>query len=154
MMTTVFTINIKKLNQKQVLFLIKEIKFSNKSIKELAHEYNISLSTLYNIKNRSERYLEGKSRRKYTGIDYSNKLFICDLISGFVNSWRKPYTLSDLSRFINHNSDADLPYHKIREVVKSRFNMTYKESNRGPSVMQILQPSQQDVYFLLNLLIL
>ena len=113
----------------QVLFLIKEIKFSRKSTKEPAQEYNISLSALYNIKNRSEHSLEGKSRRKYTEIDYSDKLFICDFICGFVMSRRKPYTLSDLSRYINHNSDADVPYHKIREIVKSRFNMTYKKIN-------------------------
>ena len=111
------------------MVLIKEIKFSGKSIKELAQEYNISLSTLYNIKNQSEHYLEGKSRRKYTEIDYSDKLFICDLISGFVIGWRKPYTWSDLSRYINHNSEVDVPYHKIREIVKSRFNMTYKRIN-------------------------
>ena len=83
-----------------------------------------------------------------------DELFICDLIFGFVKSWRKPYTLSDLSRYINHNSKVDVPYHKIREIVKADLIWPIKESTRGPSAIQIRQPSQKDAYFLLNILIL
>ena len=129
MRPTDFTINNKKLNQKQVVLLIEEIKFSGKPIKELAQKYNVSLSTLYNIKNQQGHYLEGESRRKYTEIDHSDELSICNLVSEFVKSWRKPYTLSDLSRYINHNSEVIVPYQKIREIVRSRFNMTYKRIN-------------------------
>ena len=60
MIYIILMIRNKKLTQKQVILLLNKIKSSGKSIKELSQEYNLSLSTLYNIKNCQEHYQIGE----------------------------------------------------------------------------------------------
>ena len=50
-------------------------------MKELAHKYNVSLSTLYNIKNNRHKLYGGVSRRKFVEIDEADQMkLIVDLL--------------------------------------------------------------------------
>ena len=59
-----FTISNKKLNQTQVVHLIKDLDFSGMGVKELSQKYNLVPSTIYNIRNNRDHYLIGKTEER------------------------------------------------------------------------------------------
>ena len=127
-----FILNNKKLNQKQVSFLLNQIDNNGKSGKELARTYNISPSTLYNIKNNREHYMRGSSRRKFVEIEQVDEIVIKNFLFEFIKTWRKPFTISDLCFNLNLKTGIDVPYHKIREIIENKFYMSYKRTNSRP----------------------
>ena len=87
---------------------------------------------MYNIKRQREHYLNGVCRRKYHEIDHESQTTARNLIINYIKTWKKPIKISDLLHEIKLKSSLSVPYHKIREIMKNEFNMSYKRVNARP----------------------
>ena len=73
--------------------------------------------------------MRGLSRRKFVEIDQADEIVINNFLFEFIKTWIKPFTISDLCFNLNLKTGIGVPYHKIREIIKNKFYMSYKRSN-------------------------
>ena len=74
--------------------------------------------------------MRGLSRRKFVEIDQADEIVINNFLFEFIKTWIKPFTISDLC--FNLKTGIDVPYHKIKEIIKNKFYMNYKRTNSRP----------------------
>ena len=96
------------------------------TVTTLTNKYNVSRSTVYNIKKNGQQRLLNRNWRKIIRISDDERNNLVDAIKLFISKSSEPYTIKDIQDYLDEHLNKHYPYHKIRQIMKFSLNLTFK----------------------------
>ena len=149
-------INTRLKNQKLSYFerkwLFDKLHYKWISVKELSKTFNISKGALYRIKH--DRRLSSKpvGTQSIFRLSQNEEGVVFECIKEFLDKNIYQFNANDVYNHVQINIGINLPIHKIRNILREHFYLSYKRINSRPSFIDMRRLKLARMLFSIRLL--
>ena len=117
-----------RLSYYEKVYLFRVVMDNRRSMSQIACDYDLSLSTLYNIKRQMSHPSKRTSLDKpTTSRNIVRSPMIQKVVSNYLKTTRTQCTSKDVTTFIQVKLGLRLPERTVRDVMTKELNMSYKK---------------------------
>ena len=122
-----------KLTDQQTKHIIFKINESNKSIKQISNECQLSRSAVYRIKRLYHFQNDKNKKRKWMKVFGKDKIILIDEIKDFISNIDSLFNWNHVTNHINLKLNKSYQSSWIRWIMKNDLNLTYKRVKPRPN---------------------
>ena len=109
----------------------------NKSVNELSRDFNVSKGVLYRIRNHFKIISQPDAFRNVFKFRLNEEEMVVRSVHDFLKNQVDKFNVKDVHKFVEIKLGNNYPFHKIWNIMKKQFSLSYKRINSRPSNIEL-----------------